>query len=734
MDITTKNQPYVEKYCFIDFEFNSSANKYLNLVSCSLMYTNPDPNGDLLLQEYWLKDDSASKKLLVSWIEWMAQGDYTFVAYAVTAEARAFLALTVDPQKYKWIDLYAEWLQLTYNNNDCEYGTYFLHGFKRTSVPPKYDSAQNKDKNNKAIGRSMGACVGQLFGIDIDQKHKTEMRDLIIANKEEYTPEEKKDIVIYCTSDVVYLPAMLNELTSRLMSAIKVDYETAREYQNTRGRYMVSVAKMENNGYPVEVENIKNLRANFDAAQDTILEDLVTNHYPFYIREKKRVSDIRGTWTAKYDLFEKFVIDNNLERSWPRTDSGKFSTEDKVLEDFQGIPDIKAFRYARKTITQLAWFKAKDALALKKDGDFFDSVGDDNRLRTFLGAYGTQTSRNAPKASRFILAMSSWLRCTVRPPKGRVIIGCDYASQEFQIAAWMSDDPKMIESYDSGDPYLYFAKMAKGVPMDADPVHSKTPLLILKNTAESLGLNVWHLTEEDHARIKELREPLYKRYEEYLKYQDTRNLFKSTTLGLQFGMGYRKLAVKLTSDTGRIVTESESEKLVRLHKKLYRVFWKWAERQELQHNRKKHITLADGWSLLKDIDNGLSIKNFPVQGTGAVIMRRAVELIEAEGIDILSPLHDALYVECTEDIAQETSDRVAELMRQATREVLKNTTDVRIDVDIHGHDEVWVEGKGAKHYELLKKYLEYLPSRETVEKETIEKLLSNSKYGWAEWK
>ena len=42
-----------------------------------------------------------------------------------------------------------------------------------------------------------------------------------------------------------------------------------------------------------------------------------------------------------------------------------------------------------------------------------------------------------------------------------------YAQQELFIAAVLSNDPNMIEAYQSGDPYLAFAKLAGAVPADA---------------------------------------------------------------------------------------------------------------------------------------------------------------------------------------------------------------------------------------------------------------------------
>ena len=323
----------------------------------------------------------------------------------------------------------------------------------------------------------------------------------------------------------------------------------------------------------------------------------------------------------KYDNFLEFVTREGLADKWPRTihkGTGRATTtlsrEEKVLEQYDGVPAIYAYRQVKKQITQMRWFKKPTEKDVKKKGDFFDSVGSDNRVRTFLGSYGTQTSRNAPKASRFILAMSAWLRCLIEPPPGWVIISIDYASQEFGIAAVKSGDLNMIEAYMSGDPYLFFAKKAGAVPEGADPKWCKNPSMAPENQRD-----------------------------EYDKYKWQRALFKATTLGLQYGMGAAKLAVKLSADMGMTITEAQAQKLLNLHKRVFSKYWQWLDEVAKAYQKTGVLRLADGWCLLKDNDNLLSVKNFPTQGGGGAIMREAVILAHQRGIDVMSPLHDAVY-------------------------------------------------------------------------------------------
>lgn len=676
------NRPIV----FLDYEFNNSAEPVLNLVCGSLQMQGGSFEGLSKITSTWLKNEPEKYKLYRKNIEDI-QKKYNpvWVSYAVSAEARSFLALGLDPHKFDWVDLYAEWRQLTFNNNSCQYGTYYQNGFKRKSVPPSYDYKKNEGRDNNAVGMGMVDCVAQMTEIYIDSKNKTAMRDLILKNKDHYSHAERAQIVRYCESDVSPLPCIWSLQFQRLRKATGLDAATLARVQIRRAQFMVSIAKMEQLGFPLHLPYIRNLRNNHNQAKNEIIKNLVENHYPFYLREKKRAGDLQGQWVDKYSQFETFVKSKGLYKSWPRTWDKKkrrftetLSRDDKTLAAYDGIPEIREYRKTREHINQIGWFQEPDPLKKKKSGDFFDSVGSDARLRTFLGAFGTQTSRNAPKASRFVLAMSAWLRCVVKPPEGYAIVAIDYASQEFAIAAVMSNDPSMVAAYLSGDPYLYFAKKAGAVPESARPDWCKNPDSAPKAEREA-----------------------------YREYKRQRRLFKATTLGLQYGMGATKLAVKLTVDTGIRCTETQAKKLIALHQRVYPVYWRWLKKVSSEYDRKRRIILWNGWALLGDNGNVLSVRNFSVQGTGAVIMQEAVRIGHAKyDLPILGPLHDAIYMlSKVEDLPEQRANLIT-AMQQAVKNVLGDRLKIRLDIEVHHAHEDWVEEKGEKYYNLLKKYLQ----------------------------
>lgn len=663
-------------FAFLDFEFNHSQDSVLNLVSCSLQWA--DGRGGLSpMVEWWLhRDDDAKDDLRGALVE-MQKAGTILVGYGMAAECRSLLSLGVDPHGFRIVDLYAEWMQLSHNNEKCEYGTYFTAtGLQRFSVPPSRNKDANKGRDNNKVGTGLVAAVGQTFGVFIDSVHKHEMRDLILSDLPNYTQEQRSEIMRYCSSDVVYLPELFHELNFRLLrdTSGRLSQDEAIRAQLKRGEFIASIAKMEETGFPVNREQILNLRRNLEPARETIISDLVENHYPFFVREKKRLSDLRGTWTDKSSQFEKFLKEKGLLDKWPRVvnedgiTTKTLAKDDKVLSGYDGIPEIHAYRQARKLITQLRWFKAPTEVEKRRDGDFLETIGADGRQRVFLGPYGTQTGRNAPKASRFIPAMSSWLRILIQPPEGWAVYGIDWASQEFALAAVESGDPSMMAAYSSGDPYLYFAKKAGAVP----PNGTKA------------------------------------------EYHVERNLFKSTTLGLQYGMGSEKLAVKLSIDTGRHVPVEEAERLIRLHKAVYPTYWRWLETVSEKYNRKKCLKLWDGWCLLGDNPNSLSVRNFPVQGTGAVTMREAVRLAHREGLHIMAPLHDAIYGLYRVGVEDDHPATLGRCMDEAILNVVGGKIKIRQDLSIHQHGEQWVEEKGEKYLQLLGRYLERMDTEEDL--------------------
>ena len=175
-------------------------------------------------------------------------------------------------------------------------------------------------------------------------------------------------------------------------------------------------------------------------------------------------------------------------------------------------------------------------------------------------------------------------------------------------------------------------------------------------------------------------------------------------LGLQYGMGVDKLSRKLTMDTGKEVSVYDATQLRDMHKRVFHVYWAWLDAVTNAYSQMP-LTLHDGWTLFMDNPSALSVKNFPVQGTGSAIMRLAVRLAQGRGIKVSFPLHDAIYI-IHDEGDTEAVDILEKCMDEAVETVLGKELHIRHEGKTVTNTDVWVEKRGESMYKLLKEYLE----------------------------
>jgi DNA polymerase I len=248
------------------------------------------------------------------------------------------------------------------------------------------------------------------------------------------------------------------------------------------------------------------------------------------------------------------------------------------------------------------------------------AVGNDHRNRALLGAFGTKTARNAPSNSKFIFGPAKWLRFLITPPPGRVLVHRDYSQQEVRIAAVLSGDAALLQACESGDVYL--------------------------GIAQQLGFLRDGMNDDQRKAV--------------------RSLFKTVVLGIQYGLGARSLAVR----AGISLSEA-AEILARLRARFHR-FEDYA-RSVLDHaGLNLELTTPFGWTMrFPSGTNPRTLRNFPIQSTGAEILHVACILAERRKIEIVAPIHDALLAEGDLADAEDLSTALDPLMRDASAVVLR---------------------------------------------------------------
>jgi hypothetical protein len=430
------------------------------------------------------------------------------------------------------------------------------------------------------------------FGLDsIGAIEKAVMRALVLGGGP-WSDGERAAILEYCVSDVATL--------ERLLPAMLPHIDLPRAL--LRGRYMKAAAAMEWNGTPIDVETLALLRAKWTGIQDQLIAAIDADY---------GVYDGR---TFKADRWERLLVERSTP--WPRHESGSLDLGDGAFRKMaKAYPWVSPIRELRSALSEL---RLNDL-----------QVGQDGRNRTILSAFRSRTGRNQPSNTKYIFGPSVWLRSLIKPPAGYAVAYIDWSQQEFGIAGALSGDAAMMAAYDSGDPYLAFAKQAGAAPADA--------------------------TKQSHGPVREL--------------------FKQCVLAVQYGMGSKSLAESIGQPS------FVSRDLLRAHRETYRKFWRWSDAAVDYANTHNTLHTVYGWRHRTSVmTNPRFLRNFPMQGNGAEMLRLACCIATERGIGVCAPVHDAVMICAPVDRLELEIAGMRGAMAEASRELLGG---FELQTDVH---------------------------------------------------
>lgn len=498
--------------------------------------------------------------------------------------------------------------------------------------------------SNKMTG--LIQCCQDMGVIYQHAEQKEEIRELILTAKT-FSDRDKKKIMAYCIDDTVSLPKILEIIIPRLQSVYDKDPQWFINKLKYFSYYCATLGVCEALGTPIDIERMNNLISNYRTCKAWLVEQI---DYPFYTWDSKKED-----YTLRYAVVEDFIIANGYSKFWEKTNTGKFKTDEKTLAKYDHIHlALKNFHQYHKILSCVKYFNPKRLV-------FPATIGSDGHSRALLGPYGTVSGRNAPKASQFIPAMTSLFRSLIRPEPGMAITSIDWSAQEFALGALLSNDEVMMDAYNTGDPYMAFAIRANAVPPEA-----------------TKGVNK--------------------------EWDAQRNLFKSTVLGLQYGMGEAKLQIKLTQDTCREITLLEASRLKRLHQITFKKYWEFMASLKQKAYKRKPFFNIEGWGCQSSPEYITSLQNFPVQSSGAALMRKAIILACQRGLRVLFPLHDAIYLYHKEDDLE--APKLLEQCMDEAVSIYFPGAYIRHETETHTHDHLWIEGRSKKAYEQLSKFFD----------------------------
>jgi DNA polymerase-1 len=315
---------------------------------------------------------------------------------------------------------------------------------------------------------------------------------------------------------------------------------------------------------------------------------------------------------------------------WPRLASGRLDLSDDTFR--QMARAYPAVAPMRELRCALSELRLHDL-----------AVGADGRNRTLLSAFRARTGRCQPSNTRYIFGTSVWTRGLIQAPPGYGVAYIDVCQEEFGIAATLSGDPAMLAAYLSGDPYLEFAKQAGAVPSDA--------------------------TKQSHRAEREL--------------------FKQCALAVLYGMEAEGLARRI--DQPPIVGRD----LMRAHHEVNRRYWPWSDAAVDHAVLKGSICTVYGWPIhVGENFNPRSLRNFPMQGNGAEILRLATCFAIEQGIEVCALVHDAVLICAPLDRLEHDVERMRACWAKASRAVLDGF-ELRTEATLVRHPDRYQDPRGA---------------------------------------
>ena len=374
------------------------------------------------------------------------------------------------------------------------------------------------------------------------------------------------------------------------------------------------------------------LRAHWTDIQDALISDIDADYGVFDGR------------TFKTNRFEAFLARRDIP--WPRLESGSLDlSRDTFRQMAKSYPTISPLRELRHALSEM---RLNDL-----------AVGHDGRNRTLLSVFSSKTGRNQPSNSKYIFGPSAWLRGLIKPSPGHAVAYVDWSNQEFGIAAKLSGDNKMLEAYQSGDPYLAFGKQCGKLPRYA--------------------------TKSSHT--------------------DARQLFKQCVLGIQYGMEAKTLAFRIGQP------EIVARELLRAHRETYKAFWKWSDAAVDYAMLGRPLHTVFGWPIRAgEKSNPRSLRNFPMQANAAEMLRLACCLGIERGIEVCAPVHDAILI-CA-PTARICDDVIAmrAAMAEASRVVL-NGFEIRTDAHIVRYPDRYMDNRGTVMWGRVMRLLEQFETK-----------------------
>ena len=482
----------------------------------------------------------------------------------------------------------------------------------------------------RSNGNSLLAACMNFNLAAMTSENKDFWRDLIISRG--WNKDQIEGILNYNQDDVLLTTALLHRV---------IRYIDLRQELN-RGQYINCLALVEARGIPVDQVTLKKIQDSWPALKEVLMNS-ANEIWTFY-----------KDGSFKMNEFKAYLKHNRIP--WKYTASGRPSTNDDYMKSRGlSLPDIEKLRQVKKTLS-----KGGKRLQLP--------VGSDSRNRFMMSPFGQIGGRNNPSTTGNIFGNAKWFRQLIQPNPGMGLIYCDWTSQEYGVAAYLSQDKNMMAAYESECPYLFFGKKMKRIPQDA--------------------------TKQTHSR--------------------ERAIYKRISLAMNYGQGAKSLAHELD------LNRAEAESLIKHHKRIFPVFWEWMDTTVSRAMLRLKMIARCGWQFhvrssekdeygRKQAVNQRTLMNWSMQSNSSEMMRLGTILLTKAGLRICMIVHDAYLVETPISEINAAAAKTQECMEKASRIILDGHA-LRSDAQIFCFPERFPESNGLDTWELFQKFLADNPS------------------------
>jgi DNA polymerase I-like protein with 3'-5' exonuclease and polymerase domains len=155
------------------------------------------------------------------------------------------------------------------------------------------------------------------------------------------------------------------------------------------------------------------------------------------------------------------------------------------------------------------------------------------------------------------------------------------------------------------------------------------------------------------------------------------------------------------------ISSFEAHEILNQHRELFAAYWRWSDDWVAHALDSGVMRTVFGWECHTGITefNERSIRNWPIQSTGAEILRIACIIAHRHGIELCAPVHDAALIEAPIERIDADVALMQEIMRSASRIVLNAQADgpceLRTDAKIVRYPDRYMDKRGAQIWQQI---------------------------------